>query len=60
MCFRIRQPFTALKSRVCREGGIESFGVGFKNDWGMRKQQKSIHTTLFESLTGKERKRRLA
>ena len=40
-------------------GGIEICGIGFKNDWGMRKQQKSTHTTLFESLAGKE-KRRLA
>lgn len=59
MCFSIRRPFAVLKSGVCRVGGIEIYGIGFKNDWSMRKQQKSTHTTLFESLAGKE-KRRLA
>lgn len=59
MCFSIRRPFAASKSGVCRVGGIEICGIEFKNDWGMRKQQKSTHATLFESLAGKE-KRRLA
>lgn len=58
MCFSIRRPFATLTNGVCRVGGIEICGIGFKNDGGMRKQQKSTHTTLYESLAGK--KRRLA